>query len=49
MNTTVNNELHLHNVVVRNFEILDYNNEWGQLQHLKACNIKILNPDIMSP
>ena len=33
MNTTVSQELHLHNAVVGNCEVLDYNNEWSQVSY----------------
>ena len=33
MNTSVSKELHAHNAAVRNSEILDYNDEWGNFQY----------------
>ena len=35
--TIVNKELHLHNAVINNVEILDKSDKWGQLQFLEAC------------
>ena len=49
MNTSVSKELHVHNAAVSNSEILNYNDEWGNLQYLEACNLKILSPGIMMP
>ena len=37
------NVLHLHNPVVGNCEILDFDNTWGQLQYLCTFYIKALN------
>ena len=44
--TIVSKELHLHNAVTDNVEILDKNNKWGQLQFLEARYIKKLTPEI---
>ena len=40
INTIVSEQLHLHNAVLGNCEILDYNNNQGQLQYLEANCIK---------
>ena len=42
----VNKELHLHNTIINNVEILDKSNKWGQLQFLEAYCIKTLAPEI---
>ena len=39
-------EIHLHNVVVTNSEILDYNNKWDQLSYLVVHFTKTLSPEI---
>ena len=44
--TIVSNELHLHNAVIDNVEILDKSNKWGQLQFLEAYYNKKLAPQI---
>ena len=44
--TIVSKELHLHNAVINNVEILDTNDKWGQLQFLEAYYIKKLAPEI---
>ena len=44
--TIVSNELHLHNAVIDNVEVLDKSNKWGQLQFLEAYYNKKLAPQI---
>ena len=44
--TIVDKELHLHNGVINNIEILDKSDKWGQLQFLEAYYIKTLAPEI---
>ena len=44
--TIINKELHLHNAVINNVEILDKINKWGQLQFLEVYYIKTLVPEI---
>ena len=46
-NTTIlNKELHLHNAVIKNVEILDKSGKWGEFQFLEAYYIKTLVPEI---
>ena len=44
--TIVNKEQHLYNAVIKNAEIIDKNDKWGQLQFLEAYYIKTLAPEI---
>ena len=39
--TIVSNELHLHNAVIYNVEILYKSDKWGQLPFLETCYIKV--------
>ena len=43
--TIVSKELHLHNAVINNVQILDKNDKWCQLQFLKAYFLKKLAPE----
>ena len=44
--TIVNKELHLHNAVINNVEILEKSDKWGQLQFLEAYYIQTLAREI---
>ena len=46
VNTIVNKEMHLHNAVTENTEIIDHNDNWAHLQYLEACYIKTVSPEI---
>ena len=46
INTIVSKELHLHNAVTENTEIIDHNDNWAHLQYLVADYIKTMSPDI---
>ena len=45
-NTIVSKDLHMHNAVIDNTEIIDYNDKWAQLQYLEAYYIKTMSPEI---
>ena len=45
-NTIVSQELHLHNTVTENTEIIDRNDNWAHLQYLQAYYIKTMSPEI---
>ena len=44
--TIVNEKVHQHNAAVGNSDILDYNNNHGQLQYLETNSMKTLIPEI---
>ena len=44
--TIINKELHLHNALINNVEILDKSDKWCQLQLFEAYYIKTLAPEI---
>ena len=46
VNTIVNKEVHLHNTVTENTEIIDDNDNWAHLQYLKAYYIKTSSTEI---
>ena len=46
VNTIVNKEMHLHNAVTENTEIIDQNDNWTHLQYLEAYYIKITSSEI---
>ena len=46
VNTIVSKELHLHNAVIENTEIIDHNDNWAHLQYLEAYYIKTMSPEI---
>ena len=46
VDTTVSKELHLHNNVIENTEIIDHNGNWAHLQYLEAYYIKTMSPEI---
>ena len=46
VNTIVNKEMHLHNVVTENAKIIDHNDNWAHLQYLDAYYIKTMSPEI---
>ena len=45
-NSIVSKELHLHNAVIENTEIIDHNDNWAHLQYLEAYCIKTMSPEI---
>ena len=42
----VSKELHLHYDITENTEIIDYNDNWTNLQYLEAYYIKTISPEI---
>ena len=45
-NTIFSQELHLHNAVTENTEIIARNDNWAHLQYLQAYYIKAMSPEI---
>ena len=47
VNNITSKELHLHNVVTENTDIIDYNNNWAHLQYVEAYYLKTMSPEII--
>ena len=46
VNTIVNKEMHQHNIVTENTQIIDHNDNWAHLQYLEAYYIKTRSTEI---
>ena len=45
VNNIVSRELHLHNAVTENIDIIDHSDSWAQLQYLETNYIKTMAPE----